>query len=174
MARGQHGQCGQLCLHSHRPSLTSPLHLYTLMKNEDYIHTIERFFILFYDRTRTSTEVDKARCKLFAKNSNVQLISPTSAALKQHVRQAVHQGGHVFGQAVASAPSSDVTRRLVRLSALVRRGEHCSYAGSVFHTDFVTVDFLPSVCSSSTLDYQQASSQARLLDQPHTLSLPLA
>ena len=68
-------------------------------------YTIERFVILFYDRTRTSTDVDKARCKLFAKNSNVRLIPPTSAALKQHVRQAMDQGGHVFRQAVASAPA---------------------------------------------------------------------
>jgi hypothetical protein len=113
MARGQHGQCGQLCLHSHRPSLTSPLHLYTLMKNEDYMHTIQRFVILFYDRTRTSIDVDKARCKLFAKNSNVRFIPLTSAALKQHVRQAMYQGGHVLEQVGASAsalPSQPATR----------------------------------------------------------------
>jgi len=54
--------------------------------DEDAMQTIERFVILLYDRTSTSTDVDKVRYKLFAKNSNVQLIPPTSAAFKQHVR----------------------------------------------------------------------------------------
>ena len=77
MARGQHGQRG--------------------LDSFACAHTIERFVILLYDKTRTSTDADKARCKLFANKSNVQLIPPTSAALKQHVRRAVYQGGHVWG-----------------------------------------------------------------------------
>ena len=69
------------------------------------MQTIERFVILLYDRTSTSTDVDKARCKLFAKNSNVQLVPPTSAAFKQHVQRAVYQGGHIWGQALVPAPA---------------------------------------------------------------------
>ena len=63
---------------------TAPDHI-----NEDAMHTIERFITLLYDRTSTETDADKARRKLFAKKSNVQLIPPTRAALKQHVRRAV-------------------------------------------------------------------------------------
>ena len=69
------------------------------------MQTIERFVVLLYDRTSTSTDVNKARCKLFAKKGNVELIPPTSAALKQHVRRAVYQGGHVWGQALVPAPA---------------------------------------------------------------------
>ena len=49
------------------------------------MHTIERFIILIYDRTSTTTDIDKAHSKLFAKKSTVQLIPPTSAALGQHI-----------------------------------------------------------------------------------------
>jgi len=60
---------------------TAPIHV-----DEDHMHTIEKFFILLYDRTSTSTDVDKARCKLFAKNSNVQLIPPTIKCRPQAAR----------------------------------------------------------------------------------------
>ena len=73
--------------------------------HEDAMHILERFVILLYDKTSTATDIDKARRKLFAKKSNVQLIPPTSAALKQHVRRAVYQGGHVWGQALIPAPT---------------------------------------------------------------------
>ena len=69
---------------------TAPIHV-----DEEAMQTIERFVILLYDRTSTSTNVDKARCILFAKKSNVQLIPLTSAALQQHDRRAVYQDGHV-------------------------------------------------------------------------------
>ena len=47
---------------------------------EQCLHTIERFVILVYDRTSTSTEVNRARKKLFAKTSSVQKIPPTYSA----------------------------------------------------------------------------------------------
>ena len=65
---------------------------------------IERFIILFYDRTSTSTDIDQARRKCFAKRHNVQSIPPTKAALKEHVKRAVYQGGHVWGQMLVSTP----------------------------------------------------------------------
>ncbi len=49
---------------------TAPVHVDDMLLI-DVMHTIERFVILLYDRTSTSTDVDKARCKLFAKKSNV-------------------------------------------------------------------------------------------------------
>lgn len=63
--------------------------------NEDAMNTIKRIVILLYDKTSTANYVEKALCKLFAKNSNVQLIPPTSAALKQQVRRAIYQGRNV-------------------------------------------------------------------------------
>ncbi|QQP51603.1 Uncharacterized protein FKW44_001729 [Caligus rogercresseyi] len=56
---------------------------------------IERFVILLYDRTSKCTDIYKARWKLFARKNNVQLIPPTKAALEEHVKRAVYQGGHV-------------------------------------------------------------------------------
>lgn len=66
--------------------------------------TIERFVILLYDRTSKSTDVNKARKKLFAKKHNVQLIPPTKAALEEHLKRATYQGGHVWGQLLVPAP----------------------------------------------------------------------
>ena len=65
---------------------------------EETKQVIERFVILLYDRTSTCDKVDQARKKLFAKKSNVQLIPPTKAALEEHLKRAVYQGGHVWGQ----------------------------------------------------------------------------
>ncbi len=47
------------------------------------MNIIERFVILLYDRTN----IDKARCKLFARKTNVKQIPPTRAALEQHVHE---------------------------------------------------------------------------------------
>lgn len=71
---------------------------------EASLHTIERFVILPYKRTCTATDVNKARRKMFAKKNSVQRISPTSATLEQHVRRAVFQGAHVWGQSVDPQP----------------------------------------------------------------------
>ena len=72
---------------------------------QEVMATIERCIILLYDRTSTSTDIDQARRKLFAKRHNVQSIPPTNAALKEHVKRAVYQGGHVWGQMLVSTPA---------------------------------------------------------------------
>ena len=57
---------------------------------QEVMATIERFIILLYDRTSTSTEIDHARRKLFAKRHKVQSIPPTKAALSgQSTREAM-------------------------------------------------------------------------------------
>ena len=71
---------------------------------EHSMQAIERFVILMYDQTSTCTDVNKARKKLFAKRSSVQRIPPTRAALEQHVKRAVFQGGHVWGQILVPQP----------------------------------------------------------------------
>ena len=67
---------------------------------EGVMLTIERFVILLYDRTSICTDINKARQKLFAKRNNIKQISPTRAALEQHVKRATYQGGHVWGHQV--------------------------------------------------------------------------
>ena len=56
---------------------------------------INRFVILLYNRTRKCTDTDKTRRKLFTRKNNVQQIPPTKAALEEHVKRAVYQGGHM-------------------------------------------------------------------------------
>lgn len=68
------------------------------------VQVIERFVILLYDRTSTCTELNKARKKLFVRNSNVQHIPPTKAALEQHIKRAAYVGGYVWGQTLIPNP----------------------------------------------------------------------
>ena len=64
---------------------------------QEVMATIESFIILLYDRTSTSTDIDQARRKLFAKRHNVQSIPPAKAALKEHVKRAVYNKEAIYG-----------------------------------------------------------------------------
>ena len=66
---------------------------------EESMAVLERFVVLLYDRTSSVTKVNEARQQLFSKRSReLDSIPPTRAALDQHVKRAVLQGGHVWGQ----------------------------------------------------------------------------
>jgi len=69
-----------------RHSVFSPLHRIILMK------------MPCTPTVKHRNRYDEARHKLFAKESNVQLIPPTSVALEQHSRRAVYQGRHVWAR----------------------------------------------------------------------------
>ena len=71
---------------------------------QDIIATKERFVILLYDQTSQCTDIDTARSKLFVKTHNVLSIPLTKAALEEHVKRAVYQGGHVWGQMLVPTP----------------------------------------------------------------------
>ncbi|KAL8559114.1 hypothetical protein ACOMHN_046162 [Nucella lapillus] len=89
------------------PELTEALLLLSSAPRDipdDAMRIIERFVILLYDRTSKCTDIDKARRKIFARKNNVQLIPPTKAALEEHVKRAVYQGRHVWGQILLPAP----------------------------------------------------------------------
>lgn len=79
-----------------------------------------RFVILLNGRTSTCKDIDKAQKKLFAKKNNVQLIPPTKAALKEHVKRV---GGVKHGYQHQSFPfhpagaGSRKTRRCTRHEA---------------------------------------------------------
>ena len=53
---------------------------------EDAMLILERFVILLYDKTGTCIDRDKAQQKLFTKRTNMKAITPSRAALEQHVK----------------------------------------------------------------------------------------
>ena len=62
--------------------------------NDDNVATLERCTILLYDRTSSLVNVDEARKQLFTKKGcTMDAIPPTRAALVQHIKRAVYQGG---------------------------------------------------------------------------------
>ena len=69
--------------------------------SEESQERIERFVVLLYDRTSTKSLVNEARKQLFAqKGRPMEAIPPTQAALVQHIRRAIYQGIHCWGQAL--------------------------------------------------------------------------
>ena len=61
--------------------------------------TLERFTILLYDRTSQLQSLNEARKHLFTtKSRTMESIPPTKAALIEHSKRAVLQGGHCWGQ----------------------------------------------------------------------------
>lgn len=71
---------------------------------DDALDIIERFVTLLYDRTSTCTKVNDARRKLFPLKNSVQQIPPTRAALVEHVKRAVYQGGHIWEKTLLPDP----------------------------------------------------------------------
>eukprot|EP00745_Piridium_sociabile_P014857 TRINITY_DN21914_c0_g2_i3.p1 TRINITY_DN21914_c0_g2~~TRINITY_DN21914_c0_g2_i3.p1 ORF type:complete len:617 (-),score=120.53 TRINITY_DN21914_c0_g2_i3:145-1995(-) len=66
---------------------------------------VERCVVLLFDKTSNDLDVNSARKYLFTKKGRqIEHVPPTSAALLQHVKRAVYQGGHIWGQASLPAP----------------------------------------------------------------------
>ena len=60
--------------------------------------SLECFIILLYDRTATSRSISEVRKNLFMnKGRQISGLPPTKAALQQHMKRAVLQGGHHWG-----------------------------------------------------------------------------
>ena len=71
----------------------------------DHMDEIERFFVVLYKRTSPLKKVNEARKQLFAQgNRKVENIPPTKEALRQHVKRAVFQAGHIWGQSQIANP----------------------------------------------------------------------
>ena len=63
--------------------------------SDEDVAVLERFTILLYDRTSSLTDIDEARLELYTKKGRImENLPPTKAALVQHVKRAVYQGGH--------------------------------------------------------------------------------
>lgn len=72
---------------------------------EESLAVLERFVVLLYNRTSSLTKVNEVRQELFSKKSrSLDSIPPTRAALEQHIRRAVYQGGYVWGQTLLRQP----------------------------------------------------------------------
>ena len=73
---------------------------------EESLAVWERFVVLLYDRTSSLLKVNEARQELFCKKSReFDSIPPTKAALEQHIRRAVFQGAHIWGQTLLCQPA---------------------------------------------------------------------
>ena len=71
----------------------------------DVFDVIQRFVVLLYSRTCDPNNVNEARKQLFSQGSRtLENILPTEAALFQHSKRAVYQGGYVWGQALILSP----------------------------------------------------------------------
>ena len=80
--------------------LTDPSEL-----NDDYMSVLEAFVVLLYDRTCTETTVNLARKHILTtKGRSMDNLPPARAALLQHTKRTVYQGGYVWGQTLVRCP----------------------------------------------------------------------
>ena len=68
---------------------------------DDYMPLIERFVVLFYNRTSTALTVNEAHKSSSQRN---QGLSKTFRQLKLHTKRAVYQAGHVWESALIAKP----------------------------------------------------------------------
>ena len=72
---------------------------------EEWMSTLERFVVLLYDRTSSSSSVNEARKQLFTRKArNFDALPPTRDSLLEHVKRTAYQAGHIWGQALMPNP----------------------------------------------------------------------
>jgi hypothetical protein len=72
---------------------------------DEWMQILERFVVLLYDRTSIEEGVKRARKQLFSKkNTAIDGLPPTQAALIQHTKRAIYQAGHCWAQMMTPAP----------------------------------------------------------------------
>ena len=82
-------------------NIFAKLSVYPLSIDDSDLQALERFVVLMYDRSSNINSVNEARFDLFArKQKQYDLIPPTQAALKEHVKRAAYVAGYVWGQAL--------------------------------------------------------------------------
>ena len=73
--------------------------------DEDDINILVRFVVVMCGRSNEATCANDARLDLFArKQRSFDVIPPTQAALKEHVKRAAYQAGCVWSQAIIRKP----------------------------------------------------------------------
>ena len=66
---------------------------------DQIMHFIERFVVLMYGRSSNKEHVNDSRIELFAQKGRAfDSILPTKAALVEHIKRAIFQGGCVWGK----------------------------------------------------------------------------
>jgi len=66
---------------------------------------LERCIVLLYSRTSDDESVNSARLSLFCQMSkSINNIPPTRAALKEHTRRFIYQGGLIWGHCLEKCP----------------------------------------------------------------------
>ena len=70
------------------------------------MNEIERFVVRLYQHTSSLSKVLVARKRMFTfGNRKIENIPPTMGALVQHVKRAVYQAGHIWGQCLQGDPT---------------------------------------------------------------------
>ena len=73
----------------------------TSNNNDGVVAAMERFTILLYDQTSNLKSIDETHLGIFTKKGGaMDAIPPTKAALTQHIKRALHQGGHCCGHSL--------------------------------------------------------------------------
>jgi len=94
------------------PEVTSAFLKLLTMTSEETVDEVtfatpQRYVVILYDRTSDCTDLDSARRRMFThKYRTPDLLPPTSDAFMQHVKRAVHQSVHCWGQSLAKQPTA--------------------------------------------------------------------
>lgn len=73
--------------------------------SEEDLQILEEFVVLLYDRSSSCVRVNETRLDLFARKQRAyDSIPPTRAALKEHVKRAAFQAGHIWSQSLVCNP----------------------------------------------------------------------
>ena len=72
---------------------------------DEWMHPLDLFVVLLYDRTNTEEGANHARKQLFSeKGRTIDGLPPTQFALIQHTKRADYLAGHCLAQMMAPAP----------------------------------------------------------------------
>ena len=90
--------------------LTTAVQLVSFCPSKDDITTIfyliERFVVLLYDSTSTSSSVKECRKELFSKKGRLpDGIKPTTDVLQLHIYRAIYQASYCWAQSLCKIPS---------------------------------------------------------------------
>ena len=67
--------------------------------DDNDLQMLEKFVVIMYDRSSSTTSVNHARLQMFARKQRPYDAIPPTSALKEHVKCATFQAGAVWGQA---------------------------------------------------------------------------
>ena len=79
------------------------LSMYPPVFGDEEKKVLERFVIIMYERSSSTTDIDSVRLDMIArKKKSYDAIPPTNATLDYHIKRASHQAGCIWSQATTS------------------------------------------------------------------------